>query len=279
MKTGRAAALGLCLIMLQACSNTFIYNQLDWLIPWYVGDFVDLTRAQKKDLKAGLKSTLRWHRAEELTSYVLILNHIEQDLRQPVTGATVQSWVDQAVAAWERVEARMLPLAFELGADLSDEQMQGFIDKLWEQQEELEEEYLERDEDDYVEDGYETLEENMREFLGRLSPEQKQLLQLAAESLQRFDYAWLEERHDWLQQLQDLLSREPGWQQAIREAIEARAQARDTRYSEAYLYNQGIINGAIAGVLNLRSDKQSARLQRALDRFREDLNSLIAQAD
>jgi hypothetical protein len=61
--------------------------------------------------------------------------------------------------------------------------------------------------------------------------------------------------------------------------MKVRAQTRDTRYSEAYLYNQGIINGAIAGALNLRSDKQSARLQRALDRFREDFSFLIAQAD
>jgi hypothetical protein len=279
MKTGKAVSLVICLLLLQACSNTFIYNQLDWLIPWYVDDYVDLTRVQKKDLKAGLKSTLRWHRAEELASYILIINRIEEDLQRPVTGATVQSWANQALAAWERVEARMLPLAFELGADLSDQQMRGFIDKLWEQQEEFEEEYLERDDLEYIEDGYEALEENSRDFLGRLSPEQKQLLQLAAESLRRFDYAWLEERRAWLEELQGYLKREPGWQQAILDAIEVREQARDTRYSEAYLYNQGIINGAIAGALNLRSDKQSARLQRALDGFREDLNTLIAQAD
>jgi hypothetical protein len=279
MKTGRAVSLVILLLLLQACSNTFIYNQLDWLIPWYVNDYVDLTRAQKTNLKVGLESTLRWHRAEELASYVLLLNRIEQDLQQPVTGAMVQSWANLGLAAWERVEARMLPLAFELGADLSDEQMQGFIDKLWDQQEEFEEEFLERDDAEYVEDGYKGLEENIEEFLGRLSPEQKQLLRLAAESLQRFDYAWLEERRAWLEELQAYLRREPGWQQAILDAIEVREQARDTRYSEAYLYNQRIINGAIAGAFNLRSDKQSARLKRALDRFREDLNSLIAQAD
>ena len=279
MKTGRTVSLVICLLWLQACSNTFIYNQLDWLIPWYVDDYVDLTRVQRTDLKVGLKSTLRWHRAEELASYVLVFDRIEQDLQQPVTAATVQSWANLALAAWERVEARMLPLAFELGADLSEEQMQGFIEKLWEQQQEFEEEYLERDDLEYVEDGYETLEENIREFLGRLSPEQKQLLQLAAESLRRFDYAWREERRAWLEELQGYLQREPGWQQAILDAIEVREQARDTRYSEEYLYNQGVINGAIAGALNLRSDKQSARLQRALDRFREDLNTLIAQAD
>ena len=279
MKTGRTVSLVICLLWLQACSNTFIYNQLDWLIPWYVDDYVDLTRVQRTDLKVGLKSTLRWHRAEELASYVLIFDRIEQDLQQPVTAATVQSWANLALAAWERVEARMLPLAFELGADLSEEQMQAFIEKLWEQQEEFEEEYLERDDLEYVKDGYETLEENIREFLGRLTPQQKQLLQLAAESLRRFDYAWLEERRAWLEELQGYLQREPGWQQAILDAIEVREQARDTRYSEEYLYNQGVINGAIAGALNLRSDKQSARLQRALDRFREDLNTLIAQAD
>jgi hypothetical protein len=279
MKTGRAVSLVICLLLLQACSNTFVYNRLDWLVPWYVDKYVDLTRVQKKALKLDLQSTLRWHRAAELASYVLILDNIEQDLQKPVIGTTVQSWADQALAAWERVEARMLPMAFELGAELTEEQMRGFIDKLWEQQEEFEEEYLERDDAEYIEDSYEALAENIQEFLGRLSPEQKQLLQLAAESLQRFDFAWLEERRAWLGQLQGYLSRQPGWQQAIREAMAAREQAYDSRYREAYIHNQVIINDAIAGALNLRSDSQSARLQSSLDGFREDLNSLIAQAE
>jgi hypothetical protein len=279
VKTGRAVVLIFSMVFLAACTNTFLYNQLDWMIPWYVDDFVDLTRPQKKNLKVELQTLLRWHQGEELSSYIVIIDRIEADLQQPLAAETVQSWADMALAAWERLEERMMPLVFDLGADLSDEQIQGFIDKLWEQQTEFEEEYLGRDDAEYVEDAYEDFEENIEEFLGRLSPEQKDVIQLSAQSLQRFDTLWLEDRSAWLEELQGYLRREPGWEMAIQEAVKAREQDLGSAYNQAYLHNQTVINNALAAVLNLRSEKQSAKLQRALDGFRKDLNTLMERGN
>ena len=69
----RLLPLGLCLA-LASCSNAFVYNQLDWLIPWYMGDYVNLTREQKKSFKEELEPLLQWHRNEELQNYLLILD-------------------------------------------------------------------------------------------------------------------------------------------------------------------------------------------------------------
>ncbi len=36
-----------CLLLLSACSGTtFFYNRLDFFIPWYVDDYVELEREQ-----------------------------------------------------------------------------------------------------------------------------------------------------------------------------------------------------------------------------------------
>ena len=60
------------LVLLSACSNTFLYNQLDWIVPWYVDDFVDLNRQQRQDLKTQVRELLTWHRGEELATYLAL---------------------------------------------------------------------------------------------------------------------------------------------------------------------------------------------------------------
>ena len=91
-------------LLLGGCSTSFTYNHLDWLIPWYVDDYVDLSRDQKQFLKGELAPILEWHREEELVRYIAILDQVENDLTHKVTAETVNSWVEEVFAASERVE-------------------------------------------------------------------------------------------------------------------------------------------------------------------------------
>ena len=96
-------SLLLCVI-LAGCTTSFTYNQLDWLIPWYVDGYVDLTREQRKTLRAQLEPFLSWHRNEELKRYIEILDEIEAGIASPLTGSQVLDWIEEIVAAAERTE-------------------------------------------------------------------------------------------------------------------------------------------------------------------------------
>jgi hypothetical protein len=269
----------LCLAILVGCSNTFIYNRLDWLIPWYVDDYVDLNRAQKSEFKVQLRGLLDWHRSDELEPYVGILGRIERDLERPVDRDTVQSWMDLLLFAWQRIEDRILPIALDLGDELSEEQMAEFIEALWDKQADYEKEYLSRSDAEYAEDLFERLQDNLSDQLGRLTPQQKDILLVGAGSLQRFDHAWLEDRRAWHMRLQELLKREPGWQTSVTEALAARDGRRSGEYTKRFAHNQDVINGVIADVINRRNAKQSIRLGKELKGMRRDLETLINRAD
>jgi hypothetical protein len=281
MKYYRVLGLIFALSLLSACSNTFMYNQLDWLIPWYVDDYVDLTRVEKKSLKQQLlPPLLEWHRKAELAHYLELLDKLQEDLAGPLDEAVIQVWVDEVELAGQRLEQRMLPLALDLGEQLSDQQMEEFLHNLWEQQSEMEEEYLERDQQTYIEDNEEGLQEGLEEFLGKLTAEQEALVSSAAIAMTRFDDSWLEERRQWLQLLERVLSeRGHDWQQQIIDAMDDREQMQNDRYREAYQHNQQVIQQAIALVLNMRTEKQSDHLQYQIDDLRRTLQKLIAQAD
>ena len=275
----RLAAVLLALLLLVGCGNTFLYNQLDWLIGWYVDDYVELSRAQEKVFQQRLRPVLDWHRREELALYTALLQQIEADSAAPLDADTVRDWSRQLLLALERIETRLWPLIHEIGADLDQEQMAGLLENIQARQRELEEEYLTRSDEEYAEDNFDRLSENLRDFLGPLSAAQEDQITRAAQAMRRLDQAWLEERRLWLKTLQRLSAREPGWQAALRAAWAQRKERRTPRYHAHRRHNMDIIHALVAAVLNARDERQDRHFKRELDSLRDDLQTLIGQAE
>ena len=270
------AAMLLCL--LAACSSTtFVYNRLDSILPWYLDDYVDLNNTQDRQLDEMLAPFLAWHRQQELPRYVALLEQVEADLDGPVSAAEVAGIYAGIEDAWLRLQDKSLDWLLALGASLSDEQVQEFLEELNERQEEYEEEYLERSELEYREDSYESLVDSMQDYLGRLNDAQRERLRAASLELRRSDSIWLQERAAWLQRLDVLMQRQPGWQQRVREAIALRDETVSEQYNATYEHNLEVIFSAIAAVLDSRSERQDRRLRAELRDLREDLQTLIDQ--
>ncbi|MBE9537860.1 MAG: hypothetical protein IMF06_02200, partial [Proteobacteria bacterium] len=270
LKPLRFGLLLLLPLFLGACSSTtFVYNRLDFILPWYLDDYVDLNREQRASLDASLKPFLHWHRVEELPQYVQILTEIEEGLDQDMTPEMVVHTFSEFEQAWLRLEDEALGWLFELGAGLSEEQIAEFLDVLQEQQEEYEDEYLGRDEVQYRKDSYENFEDGLQDYLGRLDKNQRITLHRATDELMRMDGPWLAERAGWLLKLGALLQREPGWQQKLREQKAAREESYAPEYREAYAHNLKVSQRAIASVISSRSAKQDHRLRKKLSNLKE----------
>ena len=276
----RCAKIGLVLflLLLAGCSSTtFVYNRLDFLLPWYLGDYVDLDRSQKNYLDDLLQPYLRWHRMEELPRYLDILKQVDESLSRTIEPEDLAAISKSMEEAWRRLEVEGRKWVLELGGSLTDEQIAEFLQELKDKQLEYEEKYLTRDEKEFRQDTYDSLLDSMQDYLGRLDSDQKQILRNTSGAMQRSDYAWLEERSLWLLNMEELLQREPGWQQRLSDAIDAREQNHSPAYKQVYEHNIGQIYIGLASVLNSRSEKQNRRLRKKLANFREDLNTLMEQ--
>jgi len=266
------------LLLLGACSSTtFVYNRLDFILPWYLDDYVELNRAQGKSLDGLLKPFLRWHRLEELPRYVLILSDIEASLDHTVNPDVIDNIFSAIETAWLRLEDRSMGWMLELGGELSEGQIAKFLAVLEEEQEEYEEKYLPRSEEEYQDESYDNFVDGLEDYLGRLDSGQKMLLHDASSKLIRMDVLWLDERATWLANLNSLLQRKPGWQQALRDLKAAREDNYSPEYREMYAHNLEVIERAIASVVDSRSAKQDKRLRNKLKNLREDFEKLIAQ--
>ena len=277
--TRKLIAAMLLTLLAAGCTMSFTYNHLDWLIPWYVDDYVDLSRQQRQLLQGQLGPVLQWHREEELERYLELLDQIEADLAGEVTAAQVRSWADEIIAAVERVEENMVSVALQFGATLSDEQLAEFMDSVWEEHREYEEEFLGRTAAEYVEENAENLEELLERFTGRLNDEQEAILLQAAESLQRFDAVWVEDHEKWLNTLGPLLQRKPGWENAVREAYANRTGQQSPEYTKLLEYNKEVVSQAIADVLNRLNDKQRKHLDDEIDDLRTLVQRLLEERE
>jgi hypothetical protein len=270
----------MALLLLGGCSSTtFLYNRLNIILPWYLGGYVDLERDQKGYLDELLNPFLAWHRSEELGSYVAIIEEMEAGLERELSAADVAAVSSEFEAAWFRLEARALDWLLELGARLSDEQVAEFIDVLWEKQRDYEDEYLSRSDREFRRDSYDGLKDSLQDYMGRLDREQRARLEQASTDLKRSDGVWLAERAVWIERLATLLQRQPGWQDGVREAIAVRDETVSPEYVEVYSHNVAVIQGAIADVVNSRSERQDRRLRRELAGLREDFLLLIEQGE
>jgi hypothetical protein len=267
-------------LLLGGCSSTtFLYNRLDFIIPWYIGGYVDLERDDKKELKRLLEGFLYWHRSEELPRYGAMLDDMLASLDRPATAAGVADTTAAIEAAWFRLEARAVDWMIELGEGLRDEQLDQFIARLRKDQAEWEEEYLSRSDEEYVEDAYERFLDTAQDYMGRLDWGQRGILETAAGNMRRSDTVWLAERALWIERLEDILQREPGWQQRLLDDLDGRDESVSPEYGETVDHNLRVIHQAIADLINSRSEKQDVRLRREIAKLRQDVDTLVAQLD
>lgn len=280
MRRLRTIGLVSALLFLGACSSTtFFYNRLDFILPWYLDDYVELDREQEKYLDSLLAPFLAWHRSEELPRYVEILENMESTLDGQLGSQDVAAIFLQFEQAWLRLQDEFLDWLLDLGDQLSDSQVESFMAELWEQQRKYEDKYLDRPDKEFREDSYDSLRDSLQDYLGRLDKDQRRVLSVASAQLIRSDSIWLEERANWLRRLEVLMQREPGWQQGVRDAVAQRHEILSREYLETYEHNMQVIYSAVAVVLNSRTEKQDRHVRREITDLKEDLQTLIAQAN
>jgi hypothetical protein len=214
--------------------------------------------------------------AEMRDEYAALLARAEQALDSRVTADTVKSLALAAETEWYRMRDRALDELIAVGDGLEEDQVAGFIDTLRERQTEYEEDYLERDDGEYREEACDSLVDNLEDYLGRLGRGKQRETCAMLEDLRRSDAAWLAERERWLDWLEDVLQRRPGWQTALRDRVSDWESTVSPEYLSIYDHNTTLIYRAVASAVEARSERQDRHLRRKLAGLREDVTELSA---
>ncbi|AMO54910.1 hypothetical protein GZ77_25380 [Endozoicomonas montiporae] len=194
---------------LPSCSTTYVYDNLDWLVHWYVDDYVTLTPTQKQDFDRRFSQLQQWHKNSELQEYQLWLESIRDQLMNKELSrhdilVSVRSHRMKSLTFWQRLVSEAEPHLLQLLDQLSDQQQQELTEnirkqllKRYDRREALGRKGWERDK-------VARMEKGLKPWVGKLGREQKKLLMNWAVELHNLDQQNREFRLDWLARLTEL---------------------------------------------------------------------------
>ena len=274
MKLIKRLPLIVVLVLVGCSTSTFVYNRIDFLIPWYLGNYVELTRDQKQYLDELLIPFFNWHRSDELQKYLEIINHTENILEREVKPENIAAISLNLAESWFRLEKEVFVWMLPLASDLTDEQIQSFLQVMQKKAKEYENKYLGRSDKDYRQDIYDMIRDNLERFMGDLSQQQLSLVKAYSEDMRRIDGLWLQNRKALLVRLSSILERDSDWKERLTR-INQRDDAASQSYQDTYAHNLDVIYHLVAEVFNTRNEKQDQRLRRQLSKYRTDIETLI----
>ena len=267
-------------ILLASCSTTtFIYDRINFILPWYLGSFVDLDAEQREYLDELIVPFLDWHQTNEMPFYQKILDVSESLLlsKRKIKAddiATVSVIIEDA---WFRLEKGSMKWMLPLGRELSSKQINGFLEVMNSNAQEYKNERLGRTDEQYQQDAFERINDNLSKFMGKLSMEQIELVNQTTSQFQRADRVWYEKRIAMLNELEEILVRDVGWEQELLYVMNSKGNAFSRGYSEIYSHNLNVSHEMFAAVLNIRTKEQDKRLRQQINKYRTDIDNIIKQ--
>ena len=265
------------LIFLVGCSSTtFIYNRIDFLLPWYLESYVDLNQEQRQKLNELLEPFFEWHREEELPKYVKIIEDFESILDEKIDLASIEAITYEVEQSWFRLEDNMIAWVIPMTRELSNEQITEFLQTMQTKTAQNENKYLSRNLQTYQNDNYKRIRKNLRRFIGGMNKDQLDLIDIASKEMIRVDGQWIDNRKALIENLKVILKRDEGWELDL-ENITHRDDKVASNYRRTYSHNIAVNERLFVEILNSRTEKQDKKLRSQLLRYKTDIKTLIAQ--
>ena len=193
----KLATIIIILVSLTACGPRLIYHHLDWLIPWYVGDYISLDSDQKNMLEKRLSKLLDWHCRTQLPTYAVTLRGLGRDLAHsadPVDAATLQAYHTRILALWEGLLQQIGPDITAILATASDDQIRELFDNLTKQNQKFRKNYVDLAPDELIQNRQKRMIKRLKYWISDLNPEQRQALSDWSLELEPIAEQWVQNR-------------------------------------------------------------------------------------
>ncbi|MBL0713543.1 MAG: hypothetical protein JJV98_07550 [Desulfosarcina sp.] len=227
------------MVLLMACGPRWMYTNLDWLIPWYVEDYIALN-TQQNDQLAGprLAYQLEWHCRTQMSRYADFLRQLRDDLSipgQPVAAARWADHLDQLKQYGIDLVHQVGPDAVAILATATDVQVDTLFENLEKTNLDLQREYVDPPPAARRRNRQKRMQKRIAYWTGPLTKTQKGLMAEWAGRLEETAEAWLAHRRRFQEALHHRLNQRHQDQDFQRRFIDLLARPdklRDPPYQE-----------------------------------------------
>lgn len=199
----------LCLLLgLTGCSAKLIYNHLDWLIPWWVDDYISLDRDQRTMLESRLIQQLEWHCRTQLPDYAVFLRKLGNNLRnsaEPISQEKLGYYNRTISKHWKELMKRIGPDIADILMTASDDQIAELFVNLGKNSHKLKAEYTAQPPGILDRNRQQLMIKRMEYWLGSVTAGQKKAVADWSSQLEPIAADWLQNRERMQAEFQRLL--------------------------------------------------------------------------
>lgn len=199
----------LSFLLIAACGPKLIYPNLDWLVPWYVEDYLSLDANQSSQLETRLDRQLKWHCRTQLPQYAAFLRELHRDFENPsdpITEARLADHYSELKAYWRNLIRRIGPDIADILITANDDQINELFKNLEKENQKLKNKYLDRSHEKRVQDRYDRMAKQLRYWLGSLNAAQERTVKDWNARIKPTGVEWLEHRRHVQAEVRSLLN-------------------------------------------------------------------------
>ena len=267
-----------CALALGACSRIDLaYRNLDRLVPWSLGDYLEVNREQKSLLDERLKTHLAWHCTTQLPGYLDWLDRVRQMVADnAVTDQALQQRTAEAREAIGRVAEQVTPSATELLRGMSDRQVaemrQAFRDDIAQRQKE----YVDTPLPEQVEKRATRMQKRLQPWLGELTAQQRQRVKSWSQALGDQNSQWIANRAHWQQQLVLVMDQRssPSFEPRLAQLLQRKESLWTPAYRAAFQNTEQQARSLLVDLMKQSTPQQRALLEQRLSKVRTDFSEL-----
>ncbi|MBV4484118.1 hypothetical protein HU727_000780 [Pseudomonas sp. SWRI153] len=272
------AALLIFTLALGACSRVGLaYRNLDVIIPWTLGDYLDIKGEQKDWFNERLQEHLSWHCTTQLPGYLDWLDRLETMVQtNQVTDAALQARTAEAKQAIAETAREITPSAVQLLQGLDDKQVAEMNEAFAKDLRKRQREYLEPPLAQQIAERSERMEKRLGDWLGPLSATQKQRVVAWSNALGDQNTQWIANRAHWQQQFSAAVAQRtsPQFPQRIETLLGNRERLWTADYQKAYARTEAEARSLFVDLMAESTPEQRQRLLKKIEGVRKDFNDL-----
>jgi hypothetical protein len=185
------------LIVFVGCGPRLIYPHLDWLIPWYINDYISLDDTQKNMLQKQLQKQLDWHCRTQLPTYARTLRAIGRDFAnadQAVDYSKIQFYFNKLMELWKKLMKQIGPDITDILITASNEQIDELFKNLEAQNREFRKKYVDISTAKLIENRQKRMIKRVKYWISNPTAEQKEAIATWSKQMVPISKDWLQNR-------------------------------------------------------------------------------------
>ncbi|WDY56726.1 DUF6279 family lipoprotein [Pseudomonas sp. PSKL.D1] len=270
-------AIGLALA-LAACSRIDLaYRNLDRLVPWSLGDYLDMNGEQKALLDERLKQHLAWHCKTQLPGYLDWLDRVRNMVAEDqVTDQALQQRTREARQAITRVTEEITPSATELLRGMSDTQVMEMREAFREDISERRKKYVDTPLPQQITRRAERMEKRLTPWFGELNAAQRLRVLTWSQALGDQNRDWIANRAHWQQQLMLAMDQrsDASFEPRLAQLLQRKESLWTPEYRVAFQNSERQARSLMVDLMQQSTPAQRQFLEDRLAKVRADFSGL-----